>query len=58
MPVKREGKKIVEVGSRKVVGRSKNVRTAKKAVIARNLAHARKVGKPGIPPPLKRKKRK
>lgn len=55
MPVKRRGKQIVEVATGKVVGRSKSARMAKRAATARNLAHARKVGKPGIPPKRKKK---
>jgi len=42
MPVKSRGKQIVEVSTGKVVGRSKDAAMAKKAVQARNIAHAKK----------------
>jgi hypothetical protein len=45
MPVIRKGKKIVEKKTGKVVGKSDSVAMAKKAVAARNMAHAGKLTK-------------
>ena len=51
MPVKARGKKIIEVKTGKVVGRSKSAKVAKRAATARNMAHA------GIPLTKRKKKR-
>lgn len=40
MPVKARGREIVEKRTGKVVGRSKDAATAKRAATARNMAHA------------------